>query len=270
MQQKEFKPTIKQYLVIWKQAFRMGTRKSGVYKSEMFIRIVRTIFLVVIQIILLSLVFGNQEVYVGWTKAQAYLVIGIWNLLNYSGWAFFGVNLEYLESKVLNGDFDHILLKPISPIWLASFGDFSIFNWISSLAGIVLIAYYFLVDYSTVTWQGIVMGLIGIILGFIFWYAVYLFFAGFALSNPRNGFMAVAKELLAVTKYPTDIFGSSLQIIFYTIIPIAFVSTVPANIIRGRESVYILVLGGVLCFLFLRLSIWNWYQNLKKYTSAGG
>jgi ABC-2 type transport system permease protein len=270
MPEKEYKNKISHYFKIWFIGFKAGIKKSKAYKSEIIIRIIRTLFILFTQVLLLTLVYGNQKVYAGWTKDQAYLIIGIWNILNYTGWGFFGVNLEYLENKVLMGDFDHILLKPLPSAWYASFCDFSLYNWLSSLSGVALIAYYLIVNIHTITLENILLGALGILVGLIIWYSMYLLLASFALVNPRNGYMALAKEILALTKFPTDIYTSSLQFVFYTILPIAFVSTVPATIFSGKGNSMLLIGGAVLSLVFLGLGITVWNRNLKKYISAGG
>jgi len=270
MQQKGYKTTIWRYAKIWFLNLRASFTRSNIYKGEIFIRFLRTLFILGTQILLLTLVFGNQQVYVGWTKAEAYLVLGIWNLLNYSGWAFFGINLSRLEQNILSGEFDFVLLKPLSSAWFASFYDFSVNNLISALAGFVLIGYYFFVERGILTWERILLGCAGIIVGLIFWYAFYLILASFGLANPRNGFLALAKEILGLTRYPVNVYGHTLQFVFYTLIPIAFVSTVPASLITGKIGGIYLIVGAGLAILFVRLSYWVWNRNVKKYVSAGG
>ncbi len=270
MQRRAFRNTIFYYLKIWFLNLKASTKKSNAYKSEIIVRLSRTILLVGIQVLLLNLVFGNQEIYIGWTKTEAYLVMGLWNLLNYSGWALFGVNLDYLERKIVEGDFDFVLLKPLSSSWLASFCEFSVYNWISSLAGVALIAYYVVQQWSTLTIWGVILCIVGIIIGLMLWYAFYLFFASFTVSHPRNGFLAITKELLGLTRYPVNIYGESLQFIWYTLLPIGFITTLPANLLIGRGSIYLLLVGLGIAILFLNFSQWVWKQNVKKYVSAGG
>lgn len=270
MPQKVSRTTIPRYMRIWLLNLRASIKKSNAYKGEIVVRLLRTIFLIGTQILLLTLVFGNQDMYVGWSKPEAYLVLGIWNLINYSGWALFGINFTQLEKNVLSGEFDFTLLKPLSSAWFASFYDFSIYNFISALAGLVLVGYYFIEAWGTLTLERILLGGIGIIVGLVFWYAFYLFLASFTLANPRNGYLAIAKEILGLTRYPVSIYSHSIQLVFYTLLPIAFVSTVPAELFIGRTSIVFLLIGAGLSILFVRLSYWVWKQNVKKYVSAGG
>ncbi len=270
MQQKVFKQNIFRYWRIWILCLKASLKKSKAYKGEIFVRFLRTIFILLTQILLLSVVFGNQEYLAGWSRSEAYLVLGIWNLLNYSGWAFFGVNLSMLERHVVDGDFDFTLMKPVSSAWLTSFGDFSMYNLISALSGVILIGYYFVANWTTVSLVNVGFFLCALIIAMLIWYSIYLFFASFTLSIPRNGFMGIAKEILGLTRYPTSIYIESLQFVFYTVIPIAFVSTIPSEVLLGRVTPSVLILGAGIAILLLRLSYWVWNMNVKRFVSAGG
>lgn len=256
------------YFRVWRQVIRGGIKRSHLYKTDIFIRFLRTLLVVGIQIALLNVLFGKSEMYAGWSKSQTYLVIGIWNVLNYIGWSLFSTNLLYLESKVIEGKFDYILLKPLSSSFYASFSDFFITNFITAISGFILIFYYIIVEWGSISFLNVLVGIVGICVALLIWYAIYLFFASFTISHPRNGILSIAKELLGLTKYPIDVFGSSLSVVFYTAIPIAFLTTVPANIMIGRFSYGFIIVGfafGIL-LLFIANLFWKW--NVKRYSSA--
>jgi len=266
MKLKVFSHYIKVWLVIVKASF----RRSYVYRTEVLVRFVRTFFILGVQILLLNAVFGDNEIYVGWTKNEAYLVMGIWNFLNYMGWSLFGVNLFNLENKVINGEFDFYLLKPISSAWFASFCDFFIYNFVTVLSGLSLIGWYIYQEWGNLDYRNIILGVVAIFIALILWYGLYLLFASFTISNPRNGYLVVAKELLGITRYPIDIFGNTFQILFYTLLPIAFLTTVPAKTFMGEGSYIILVCGLLvgLATVIVGKNIWN--RNIRNYVSSGG
>ena len=274
MKQKEFKKTKKKtrglsyYLKVWSRVFRSGMKRNYLYKIDIFVRILRTILVVGVQIFLLNVLFGKNELYVGWSKSEAYLVIGIWNLLNYLGWSIFSTNLLYLESKVIEGKFDYILLKPISSDWYASFSDFFITNFITAISGIILIVYYVIVEWGKISLVNVLVGLAAILVAFLIWYSIYLFFAAFTISHPRNGILSIAKELLGLTKYPIDVFGESIKVVFYTVIPIAFLTTLPANIIIGRGKYEFILIGLGIGLILLLIAKLVWKMNVKRYSSA--
>ena len=86
MRQREYSRGIKYYWNVWRHVFKGGLKRSYLYKTDIFVRILRTLLVVGIQIGLLNILFGKSEVYAGWNKSETYLVIGIWNVLNYLGW----------------------------------------------------------------------------------------------------------------------------------------------------------------------------------------
>ena len=273
MKQKESKNTKKKtrgifyYLRVWSRVFRGGMKRSYLYKTDIFVRVLRTMLVVGIQILLLNILFGKNELYVGWSKSEAYLVIGIWNLLNYLGWSVFSTNLLYLESKVIEGKFDYILLKPISSDWYASYSDFFLTNFITAISGIILIAYYIIVEWGNISLVNVLVGLVAICIALLIWYQS-IFSLQFTISNPRNGVLSIAKELLGLTKYPIDVFGESIKVVFYTLIPIAFLTTLPANIIIGRGKYEFILIGLGIGLILLLIAKLVWKMNVKRYSST--
>ncbi len=118
--------------------------------------------------------------------------------------------------------------------------------------------------------MNIALGILGIVIAMILWYGIYLLFASFTISHPKNGFLAVAKEVLGLTKYPIDIFGNTFQIIFYTLFPIAFLTTVPARLFMGQLGYIYIVVGFAISIAILFIAKILWRKNIKGYTSAGG
>lgn len=266
MKQKGFSKYIKTWLVIVKASF----KRSYVYKTEIIVRFLRTVFILATQLILLNAIFGESEMYLGWSRSEAYLIMGIWNLLNYTGWSLFGLNLVNLEQKVLKGDFDFILLKPISTSWFASFCDFFIYNFVTIISGISLIAYYIVVEWDVLTTEGVLLGFASILVAMLIWYGIYLLFSSFTISHPKNGFLTVAKEILGLTKYPINIFGNTFQLILYTLLPIAFLTTVPARLFMGEIGYMYVLIGFVISIAIIMIARIAWRRSIKGYTSGGG
>jgi ABC-2 type transport system permease protein len=270
MKQKEYKRGIKYYLDVWRAILKNSFKSHNTYKLDVVIRFLRTIFILLVQLVIFNAIFGDQEYFIGWSKSEAYLIAGFWNLLNYSGWALFGVNLLEMSGSVMNGRFDFVILKPLSSVFLASFNDFNVSNFITTMSGVFLVGYYFVVNWGSIEWLNVFVCCIAMLFSLVIWFAVYLLANSFTLKTPKNAFWQVAKEVLGVTKYPVDIFGSSLQWVFYTFFPIAFITTVPAKILTGRMPWWwvFISFGVSVLLLFSAIRVWKW--NLKRYASSGG
>lgn len=263
-----FREDLRHYWNIWKRVAKGSMKRGYFYKQDMIVRFVRSFHVLFAQMILLNVVFSNVNLYVGWSKSEAFLVMGIWNLINYLGWSLFGINLIHLEGKVLDGSFDYILLKPVPTYLLSSFGDFFLYDLITAISGVILIFHYLILNYSSLSILNVLFGFLSICVGVFLWYCISLIFASFTISSPRNGLLSVSKEILGVTKYPIDIFGSTLSFLFYVLTPIAFLTTVPAKFFMGGISPFYLIYGlifGIVMFVVARF-LWKW--NIGKYESA--
>ena len=65
------------YWRIWKRIFKSSLMRGHIYRQDIIIHILRSFYLLFAQIILLNVVFSDMELYVGWSKSEVYLVIGI-------------------------------------------------------------------------------------------------------------------------------------------------------------------------------------------------
>jgi len=91
----------------------------------------------------------------------------------------------------------------------------------------------------------------------------------FHLLKQKNGLLDLAKSILNISRFPIDIWPSLIQVAFYTIIPIGFISTVPAKVITGDYSWKAVGLSMVVSLVFLLISKIVWERNILKYSSTG-
>ena len=59
-----------------------------------------------------------------------------------------------------------------------------------------------------------------------------------------------------------------MKVVFYTVIPIAFLTTLPANIIIGRGKYEFILIGLGIGIILLLIAKLVWKMNVKKYSSA--
>ena len=259
---------IKYYLNVWLAVLRHSLSKAGTYRIEVLVRSLRGIFLVVIQVIFINAVMGNQDHFAGWTLDEMYLLAGIFNAVNYVSWSLFSINLWRLEEKVMKGEFDFLLLKPFSSIFGASFTEFFVDDAMSAISGLLLVGYYVIKHFAELTILNVGASLIMIICAFFIWFSFELIFASFDFIAIKNGTREIKKQIVGIGKFPVDIWEG--KILFYTLLPIAFVGTVPAQALLGNLDWKYIVMGIAISVLFLFIAKVIWNQCLKRYTGAGG
>jgi ABC-2 type transport system permease protein len=78
----------------------------------------------------------------------------------------------------------------------------------------------------------------------------------------------VLRATLTAGRYPISAYPETLRVLFTMVIPVAFLTTVPAEAILGRPSWAWLLAGGGMALGFFSLSRWFWKLALRSYTSA--
>jgi ABC-2 type transport system permease protein len=188
---------------------------------------------------------------------------------------FFG-SFRNIPKMIVNGDLDNLLIRPINTLFYISGRNFNI----HSISYIILSVSLFIIfnDNFNVDWSilNILLYLISIISAALVQGAITLIISCAAfflmdskgLDNLYSGF----KEFIW---YPLNIFNPVIQIILYTVVPLAYASFVPCGIFLRHnlyyqnigQKLYILsLLIGPLLFL---LSYILWKKSLRIYASSG-
>ena len=269
MKQKESRRGIIYYVKVLLRILKLSLSKTHTYKAEVWANILRSLILIVPQIVAIYAVYGGSKEYVGWSIEESLLIVGIFNLINYISWSSFYINFGRLDEKIIKGEWDFLMLKPISTIFTASFIDFFVYNIFLAISGVGLILYYFIKVSFVFSWILLAKTMIVIFTALLIWYSISLISASFSFIKTKNGLLDFTKSILNISRFPMDIWPTLVQMIFYTVIPIGFISTVPARVITGDYSWKAVGLSVLISLIFLLISKIVWERNILKYSSTG-
>lgn len=221
MKQKGYNPfkRLMFYFRVWLKIVRASLSKAVAYRIEVLSRIMRGLVLVLVQIVFLNAIAGSSRSFAGWTLDELYLITGIFNLINSIAWSFFSINLWRLEEKLMKGEFDFILLKPISSIFGASFTEFFIDEFMSAISGFILVGYYIVAHGSTISLLGYVSAIVMMIIGLTLWYCWDLIVSSFDFFVLKNGFRSIKEQFNSTGRFPTQIWENNFQAFFYVVFP---------------------------------------------------
>lgn len=219
----------------------------------------------------LSLFFGAsaERTFGGWSWPEALMVMGVFTLLAGVQQAVMTPNRMRVTEYVREGTLDFVLLKPIdSQFWL-SVHKFSLFGVPNALLGAGLIVYAAWRHEPAPSLLDLAAGVPLVAVG-----AVVLYGIGFLLCTLTIWFVKMwnvtiaMQELVEAGKYPLPAYPWAYQVFFTFVLPVAFMTTVPAEAMLGRAS-WPQTLGALataaLVFAASRLF---WRFALRSYTSA--
>ncbi|MBJ7900105.1 MAG: ABC transporter permease [Cyanobacteria bacterium RI_101] len=203
----------------------------------------------------------------GWSWQEALLVLGLFTIFQGLAAALFIPNLNRIVEYVEKGTLDFVLLKPVSSQFWLSGRILSPWGLPDFLLGFLLIAY---ASYT------LNLNALHLFLGFFLLLcgAVSLYSLWFMLGATSIWFVKiynvteVLRGLLEAGRYPMAAYPPLYRLFFTVIIPVAFLTTVPAEAMLGKLKLGVLLIAFILALLLLCLSHYFWRFALKFYTSA--
>lgn len=215
----------------------------------------------------LFLFYRTGYTFQGWSWEEALVILGIFTLLQGVSATFLVPNLNRIVGHVQQGTLDFVLLKPISSqFWLSS-RSISPWGMPDLIFGIVLIAY-----------AGSKLGLglnnylisaIPILFGIMSLYSLWFMLGATSIWFVKiYNVTEVLRGLLEAGRFPMVAYPAAYRFFFTFIVPVAFLTTVPAEAMLGRSQVVWLVGAGALALGLLLASGIFWRFALRFYTSA--
>lgn len=219
-------------------------------------------------VIFILTIFNRIPSIDGWNLQEILLIFSIVYVVEGLVSIFFD-GLWSLTSVINSGEFDRILLRPISPmiqIATLGFGSQGIGN---SLIGIVLLCYS-MVSLDILNIWNIFLVFIFIITGVVIRVSINYCVATISFWTKNGNPLMIANYTLSeFSKYPMSIFSLPLQALI-TIVPYAFISYVPTIFLLKKEgsifliSVYPVMIIYSVYFMFMFFS-----RAIKRYESSG-
>ncbi|MDM7952722.1 MAG: ABC-2 family transporter protein [Cyanobium sp. CZS 25K] len=239
------------------------------YKANFLIELVATAGNLVGSLFVLSLFYGRGQSLGGWSWEAALVVLGVYTLLEGITSTLLQPNLSTIVAHVRTGSLDFVLLKPIdSQFWLSA-RTFS--PW--GLPGIVLGAA--LIGFAA--WKaGAIPAPLTLLAAALMLIAslMILYSLWFVLAASSIWFVKiwnateVLRSVLVAGRFPVSAFPTGLRAFFTFVVPVAFLTTVPAEAILGQASGPWLLAGGAVAMASVAVSRWFWQFALRFYTSA--
>lgn len=169
--------------------------------------------------------------------------------------------------QVQQGTLDFVLLKPISSQFWLSMRTVSPWGLPDLIFGCILIGY-------AGTQLGIessayALSAVPLLFGLLSLYSLWFMLGATSIWFVKiYNVTEVLRGLLEAGRYPMAAYPIAYRFFFTFVIPVAFLTTVPAETMLNRVEESWIVGAGVLAVVLLAVSRWFWRFALRFYTSA--
>ena len=202
-----------------------------------------------------------------WSWEEALVVLGIFTLLQGVSATFLVPNLNRIVQQVQQGTLDFVLLKPISSQFWLSARAVSPWGVPDLIFGLILI--FYAGSQLGLEISDYLVSLIPITFGIISLYSIWFVLGATSIWFVKiYNVTEVLRGLVEAGRYPIIAYPTAYRFFFTFVIPVAFLTTIPAEAMLGRgEVAWILGAGGLaIALLFFSVAFWGF--ALRYYTSA--
>lgn len=215
----------------------------------------------------LYLFYRKGYQFAGWSWEAALVVVGVFTFFQGMSAAFLSPNLSKIVDHIQKGTLDFVLLKPISSQFWLSTRSISPWGLPDVLLGLGLIIY-----------GGVKMGvapinyLLGIVpltSAFLILYSLWFMLGATSIWFVKiYNVTEVLRGLLEAGRYPLVAYPPVYRFFFTFVVPVSFITTVPAEVFLGRVSWWSMGSSIGLAMLLLFVANRWWRFALRFYTSA--
>lgn len=262
--------SIIKYLRILRILLSLSNQKVAEYRTS-FIMTTGTIALwLVAEFFWMFVIFKFTQSYAGYNVWQYIGFIGFYFFIINLFWFLFDTSLNSLSDNIYDGKIDMLILRPINSQFLATFLEFDIPSIFNSFMGLVT----FMIAIIKLAPQVHILQILSLILitclCIISFYSIL--FSVFSLSFWSGRLPALRAFLNMIfhepSRVPTEAYRGGIKILFYFIIPVALVATIPTSVfyfgINGKLILYYTIFTGIV-FLLSRIV---WDLGLRSYSSV--
>jgi ABC-2 type transport system permease protein len=260
---------MRRYLLLLLIQIRASLQTALAYRFEFFFEGLTAVFWTVTTFIPLFIAFDRADVVAGWTLGDSLLVLGFFMLLKSVLEGAVNPSLLTVVEQIRQGTFDFVLLKPVDAQFLVSTAKFDASAIIGTVGAVVLLLTggARVGHAPPVTGVLIALLLVGASVGLLYSLWILVISAAFYVVRVDN-LSYLMTSVFDAARWPSTIFRGSLHIVFTFVIPLALMTTWPAEALLGRFTfVQALeaIAGAGLFALGARLV---WMRSVAKYTSA--
>ncbi|MEM1098626.1 MAG: ABC-2 family transporter protein [Planctomycetota bacterium] len=203
----------------------------------------------------------------GWSWNEAMLVVAVYTLLDGLQRAVMAPNRQAISQLVREGTLDFVLLKPVDAQFWLSVRRLSVWGLPDLVLGFGLVVY-----------AGVQLGLgPGQFLAGVVPVALaigILYALGYALATltvwvtKADNITIAMQSLLEAGRYPVPAYAAAYRVALTFVVPVAFMTTVPAGVMTGRFGWGWVAAAACVAVGLLVGCRWFWRFALRSYTSA--
>jgi ABC-2 type transport system permease protein len=258
---------VSKYIKIVKLFWAAAIASEMEYRLNFFLSALGSIGSLAGSIFGLYLFYRRGYNFQGWSWQSAAIVLGIFTCFQGYATTFLSPNLNKIVDRIQRGTLDFVLLKPINSQFWVSTNTISPWGITDLVLGIALIG--FAGSQLQLNWLNYLWGIVPICSGLAILYSLWFMLGATSIWFVKiYNVTEVLRGLLEAGRYPMAAYPVAYRFFFTFVVPVTFLTTVPAEAILGKMPLQSIIIGVILAIGLTIISSRFWQFALRSYTSA--
>jgi ABC-2 type transport system permease protein len=219
-------------------------------------------------VLALTFVYAQVETLAGWRLEEAIVLLGAYQLVGGLLEMFVEPNLAWFVGKVINGELDDMLLQPLPSLFTASLGTCRPWALFQVVLGVAIIGVGVAPLGARLTPGGVASALLLLLAGAVITWASRVLLASLAFWAPGVEPTVLYSAFWQLGRYPVDVYRPAVRLLLTYLIPVAFITTIPARTLTRGADLRLLGIGLAAAMGAALLARAVWRLGLRRYTSA--
>lgn len=255
-------------LILWRY-WSTSLQAELEYRSNFVVQALASSLNLVGSIFSLTLFYRGGSGFPGWTFEDGLVVLGLFSAFAGAVACVLSPNLSRIVQHVEAGTLDFVLLKPVDAQLTLSVRVISPWGLPDLLFGIGIVVYGAL--HSSASLASVALALVAVACGALILYGLWFVVATTSVWFTKiYNATEVLRGLLDAGRFPLAAYPAAYRFVFTFVVPVAFMTTVPAELLLGRGQPTLLAVGAALATVLFVASRAFWRRALKSYTGASG
>jgi ABC-2 type transport system permease protein len=256
------------YLRLYWQFLKTSFVADLEFRSNFITRILTDIFWYLGQIVTFEVLFRHTQQIGSWNIEQMRVFLGILFVVDALYMILFSENIGRMSDRVVKGELDLLLAKPISSQFLISCQRLN-----TAIFGNLVMASVWLIwslnGLGAFSWSRLLWLLPLIPAGLACLYSIRFMFGTMAiLLTKADNLDYLWYQLYKLGMRPDTIYSPWLKFLLLSVLPVAVIASVPARALVENPSISLFLWAIAIASLFVYLSHKLWLRALRSYASA--
>jgi len=239
------------------------------YRVEFLVSGVLSVFWTLLGLVPLLVLFRGGAEVAGWTYPETLVVMGWFALVKGVLEGAVNPSLVAVVDHIRKGTLDFVLLKPADAQFLVSTTRFEPWRVIDVLAGLGIMGFAFHLMGRAPGALAVLLAAAVLASATVILYSLWILVvsaAFFVVKVDNLSFLFLS--LYDAARWPADVFPWLLRAVFTFVIPLAVLTTIPAQALLGRigPAEVLATAAGAAAFSLLARMVWK--RSIGRYTSA--